>query len=96
MGKLDMLYYTEVILSELRKIYLIVSQWVSKGCSFVDWGPRTCVNLNFFYFKGVFSCLNIFDFLKKGVCIDCTPFMKESPAKYNLKHRMLECNCSEF
>jgi len=71
----------------LRGNVIRASQWVSKGCSFVDWGPRAC---------GVFSCINIFDFLKRGVCIDCTPHYIEANAKYNLKHRFLECNCSEF
>jgi hypothetical protein len=60
---------------------------ISTGCSFVPWGPKACSG---------FTCINVFDFLKRGVCIDCLPHFTEHPAKYNLKHRFVECKCSEF
>jgi len=67
---------------------LRTSPWVSSGCAFVPWGPRWC--------HGGIGCLNIFDVLRRGVCIDCVPTYSDSPAEFNTKHRSLQCPCSGF
>jgi len=64
------------------------SPWISTGCTSVPWGPRWC--------NSGIGCLNIFDVLRRGVCIDCVPSYTEAPAKFNTKHRYLQCNCPEF
>jgi len=63
------------------------SPWVEKGCTFVPWGPRFCTGPR---------CLNMFDFLSRGVCIDCLPTYRETPGKYNVRNKFLECQCSAF
>jgi hypothetical protein len=64
------------------------SPWISSGCTFVPWGPRWC--------HGGIGCLNIFDVLRRGVCIDCLPTYEEKPAAFNTRHRFLHCPCSGF
>jgi len=68
---------------------LFTTEWYGKKCEFVQFGPRWC-------YDGI-GCINVFDNLKRGACMDCMPNYREAPAEYNTKHRFLEgCNCHEF
>jgi len=67
---------------------LRTSPWITSGCTTVPWGPRWC--------NSGIGCLNIFDVLRRGVCIDCIPTYEEKPAHHNTRHRFLSCPCSGF